>query len=667
MRLCFTVFFLLALTLLNGVTAQETAPEIKMPDVRRMEYISNQQVLLMCYAEGVPVPRYKWYKDGALIVSDSITQVDEVTGNLSIPSFTIREEGLYQCGAENTVSPGVTPEAVSPAINVREVSLGANWPEIPVEDINKFEGAYAKLLCTDVPESVPKAQFSWFLESTDGAKKQVEETTRIHVDDQGTLHFIYLETSDQTGADLYKCAIYNNILNTIQLGSPKSLTVTPVASKPQVKPKAEYTTNPAIFLRTQTAELECVFSGYPLPTIMWRKGGNIITASEKYQFDKNNRKLKVMKLVEEDEGIYTCFGQNSVSTVQIPIFLDVTSGPIWEEALSYQTIPTGRDAVFYCKSRAADGEDPINTPNWYINGNPINILSPPGSGKFQFSDGGRVLTVIGLQKPDDTQCFQCNVSNKIDYEFANGCLNVIEPIVITEHPPPLQEIVKGDRVNLTVKATTDPGMTLRERWRFKNQTYDNNAPPHVIYNDVTKEAYIDTSGLTDAEFEAIIGVYYRDLYHQYDSYTVTIEVVPKGRDGGVAAAGDFPWWWIVVVILLLLLVVIIILICFCCKRKQDEGTYKVYATEVNAVYLNPDKDLEDHKFHNVARIESEEDTYTKKRPAHNPAYDVNDDEPDSMDEYRSRRDHSGKYNAGYFSGDDRYANAGRYTHQESQA
>ncbi|XP_071105289.1 neuroglian-like [Haliotis cracherodii] len=575
MRLYSTVFLLLAQ--LNGVITQETAPEIKMPDVRRMEYISNQQVLLMCNAEGVPVPRYKWYKNGALIVSDSITQVDEVTGNLSIPSFTIREEGLYQCGAENTVSPGVTPLAVSPAINVIEVSLGANWPVIPVEDINKFEGAYAKLLCTDVPESGPKAQFRWFLESPDGAKKQVEETTRMHVDDQGTLHFIYLETSDQTGADLYKCAIYNNIIDTIQLGSPKSLTVTPVVSKPQVKPKAEYTTNPAIFLRTQTAELECVFSGYPLPTITWRKGGKIITASEKYQFDKNNRKLKVLKLVEEDEGIYTCFGQNSVSTVQIAIFLDVTSGPIWEQALSYQTIPTGRDAVFYCKSRAADGEDPINTPNWNINGNPINILSPPGSGKFQFSDRGRVLTVIGLQKPDDTQCFQCNVSNNIDYEFANGCLNVIDPIVITEHPP-LQEIVKGDRVQLTVKATTDPGMTLRERWRFKNQTYDNNAPPHVIYNDVTKEAYIDTSGLTDAEFEAIIGVYYRDLYHQYDSYTVTISVALKGRGADVCEEHSlYPWIYSLSAAVVVLLFIVVFLIIrrptFTCPSQQPSDAY----------------------------------------------------------------------------------------------
>ncbi|XP_046584330.1 hemicentin-2-like isoform X2 [Haliotis rubra] len=641
MRLYCTAFLFLALTQLNGVVAQETTPDITEPTVRQTLYIKDNKVLLACEAKGDPVPTYKWYKDGTIIVSDSITQVDSVTGNLTIPSFTNREEGKYQCGAQNTVNTQINPVAVSPVILVREVSLGANWPVVPTESIQKNEGAYAKLLCTDVPESVPKAKFSWFLEETAGAKKQVEEGSRIHIDDQGTLHFIYLEPSDQTNVNLYKCAIYNNILDTIRLGSPKSLAVTPVASKPYIKPKLEYETKPAVFLRSQTAELECVYSGFPLPTVTWQKDGSTISASTKYAFDKDNRKLKILNLVENDEGMYTCIGTNSAGTVQISIFLDVTSGPIWEMALSDQTVPAGRDAVFYCKSRAALGEDLLPQPDWYINGNPIDIQNPPGNGKFQFSDGGKALTVIGLQKPDDIQCFQCNVSNTIGYEFANGCLNIIEPIVISERPPPVQEIAKGDRVNLTVKATTDPGYTLRERWHFKNQTYENNLPPHVIYNTATQEAYIDTSGLTDAEFEGVIGTYYRELYHQYESYTVTIEVKPKGGDGGLAAAA-FPWWWIVVVILLLILLIVIFLLCFCCKRKQDEGAYKVYAKEVNAVYLDPDQDLEDHKFHNVARIELEEDdTFTKKkRPASNAAYEVNDDEPDSTDNYRNRRDPS---------------------------
>ncbi|XP_067666982.1 neuroglian-like isoform X2 [Haliotis asinina] len=643
MRLHCTAFLFLALTQLNGVVAQETTPDITSPMARHTEYISDNKVLLTCNATGDPAPTYRWYRDGTIIVSDSITQVDSISGNLTIPSFTNREEGKYQCGAVNTVNPQTNPVAVSPVILVREVSLGANWPAIPIEPIQKNEGAYAQLLCTDVPESVPKAKFSWFLEATTGAKTQVEENDRIHIDDEGTLHFIYLEPSDQTNADLYKCAIYNNILDTIQLGSPKSVTVTAVATKPYMKPKLEYETKPAIFIRSQTAALECVYSGFPLPTVTWQKDGSTISASNKYAFDKDNRKLLIARLDENDEGMYTCVGSNTAGTVQVSIFLDVTSGPIWEKALSDQTVPAGRDAVFYCKSRAAAGEDAIPIPDWYINGNQIDIQNPPGNGKFLFSDAGKVLTVVGLQKPDDIQCFQCNVSNTVGYEFANGCLNIIEPIVITERPPPVQEIAKGDRVNLTVKATTDPGYTLRERWYFKNQTYENNLPPHVIFNTATQEAYIDTSGLTDAEFEEVIGTYYREMYHQYETYTVTIEVKPKGGDGGPAAAA-FPWWWIVVVILLLILIIIILLICFCCKRKQDEGSYKVYATEVNAVYLDPDKDLEDHKFHNVARIEPEDDdTFTKKkRPANNAAYEVNDDETDSMDEYRNRRDHSEK-------------------------
>lgn len=69
------------------------------------------------------------------------------------------------------------------------------------------------------------------------------------------------------------------------------------------------------------------FTFSPLPIITWRdKSDHLITENDKFEFvvDSDNRKLKIKNLVEEDEGMYTCEGSNSVGSGETSIFLDVT-------------------------------------------------------------------------------------------------------------------------------------------------------------------------------------------------------------------------------------------------------------------------------------------------------------------------------------------------------
>ncbi|XP_071105281.1 neural cell adhesion molecule L1-like [Haliotis cracherodii] len=590
-----------------SVTSQRIPPYITKPDAHKKDYIKkDSEVVLPCTAEGNPRPTYKWFFKGDEVKSSNEhIKVDRTNGTLTIPSFTDREQGEYQCAVGNNVGSDVNPLAMSPVTTLIEIVL-ESWSDsgaLPTPII-KSEGEYASLECGDVPESVPPARFMWFRQGTDGTQGQVKESERIYIDDKGTLHFIFLEMEDQTGVDIYKCAMYNVNRNNIQLGSPKKLTVKPVEVKPQVPPKNVFKTADTQFLIGQKAELECVFSGNPIPSVQWyNPRREPITTNKKYKLDKNNMKLHIVNLTDDDEGIYRCKGKSSISVEDI-IFLNVTSGPIWVQGIHNKTIPEGRDATFTCKARSARAENEPSTPVWFKNGVEINMNNPPGNEKILFSERDRVLTVTNLTKPDDIMCIQCRVANSIGSEFANGCLNVIEPIKVTTQPPLRQGIKKGDLMNLTVRGTTDPGMTLRYRWEFKNETYYTELPPHVIYDDVTKQTYINTSRLSDEEYDKIEGTYTGVLYHDFETRRVVIDVaLEDGTAPIVVAPAAFPSWVIILVVLFVVLLVLLVLAFIAMSRKKEEGAYKIYKTELDVAYLDPDDDIQKCKFQEVTKIE----------------------------------------------------------------
>ena len=104
-------------------------------------------------------------------------------------------------------------------------------------------------------------------------------------------------------------------------------------------------------------------------------------------------------------------------------------------------------------------------------------------------------------------------------------------IEITRRPAAEQTVEAGDIVDLTVLATSDPQFPVNYRWEFKNRTYeDTAAPPNVTYDIDTGLAYINTSGMNNAQMQRIAGLYRRVLYHAYQQKVVDVEVSVAGGD-----------------------------------------------------------------------------------------------------------------------------------------
>ena len=64
--------------------------------------------------------------------------------------------------------------------------------------------------------------------------------------------------------------------------------------------------------------------GVPRPSIQWLKNGDVVIPSDYFQII-DNRNLRVLGLVQSDAGIYQCFAENEVGSVQSSAQLIIVS------------------------------------------------------------------------------------------------------------------------------------------------------------------------------------------------------------------------------------------------------------------------------------------------------------------------------------------------------
>ncbi|KAK7091136.1 neural cell adhesion molecule L1-like [Littorina saxatilis] len=611
---CFLSLFLLVL----GQDDIRQPPRISKPATPRQEFFlpnnANNDIFLNCSATGRPLPSYDWYYNAMPIQPQlgDIT-VDHTTGALTIRKPTTAIQGYFSCRARTTFPNGVSALSISHSVEVRAARLD-NWQnKEPGEQIAAKEGEYVSIRCDDNrPQSIGPSLFKWF-KNVDVEFQEVLDDERIFIDNTGTLHFTYAQTHDtQPG---YACAVTNVLVGNIQTGRRHQLTVSAVSSVPEARPILQFSTETngqaaLTFKANDRGRLECVFSGYvnvpgdETPSVAWFDNANnpIVSGRGRYTIENSGRVLLIDSLREADDKLYTCQGSNTLGSTRATMQLNVTAAPIWVEPLQSTTVPQGQDAVFHCQARSAVGEVPPDPPRWRRNGISMNSGYDPN--KYEFSEGRRVLTVKATRKNADIACFQCYVGNSVGDSYGEGCLNVILPIQIITRPAAKQSIdKKGDIVDLTVVATSDNLYPLAYTWYFNNVTYDSlHAPPHVIYDVNTNLAYINTSDLTDQQMRDIRGVYRRQVYHEFETVFVDMEVDLLDDPLVVAAsAGTFDFWIVGLVLgLLLLLLVLLIVLFIVVRRKRQEGHYPVDKNETKAG-LDPKTEMENSGFDALTR------------------------------------------------------------------
>lgn len=76
--------------------------------------------------------------------------------------------------------------------------------------------------------------------------------------------------------------------------------------------------------KTSTATITCRVGGMPSPKISWYKNGELIQKSDYFKIEKTGD-LKIIGVMESDEGIYQCFAENFVGNSQKAMHLYVST------------------------------------------------------------------------------------------------------------------------------------------------------------------------------------------------------------------------------------------------------------------------------------------------------------------------------------------------------
>ncbi|XP_033754465.1 protogenin A-like [Pecten maximus] len=471
--------------------------------------VPNDMLNLTCKANGNPTPRITWLKNGQPFLDTRKVHVTS-TGILVIMDTDSSTLGTYQCRASN-----IHGASVSPVVTVKRAVLG-NFPQRQEKVINEDRYQDLALPCTDRPRCEPASVCTFEWKRGEGDKLPSEN--RIFVDNDGTLHFLYLEQSDDQS---YACGVWNGLLN-LHVRSPQKtvLFVRSGDTLPSDYPPALLYRKNVVGEMSQSCRLQCVFSGHPLPNILWQdNNGEEINESEVYSLHDNGQTLVISSLKDTHEGVYTCIGhqEQTGARAEGEVHLNVTGPPMFEAGtMADQVMRVGLDAQYSCLSRSLPNEILPEIPEWYQNGRKISTYGPDQ----KFSRNGTMLMVNNLQK-NDTSCIQCVVENSVGRSLREARLVVIDPITVTKGLQESVEITPNIPVTVGVAAVTDPRLSLTYNWSVLDHGTWTNLSNGVMISDDHQNV---TFTPNPRNIQEMAGVYRVVIQHAFDSVILEINV-----------------------------------------------------------------------------------------------------------------------------------------------
>lgn len=420
----FKIVVLFTVLLVATVQAQRpTPPKITKPVGNMWNptiiYMRNKSPLeLQCGAKGFPEPKIKWTLNGEEVGKltgtaascNSILGVDSM-GSLQVgTAFSSYCDGYYQCIAENKNGKSMTPYI---SLNATDTTPFAGETSRKIEPLSAYK--YHKISCKNVPASTPPYKISWVKTTFDQTGKptetEVENSDRIVVDPQGSLHFLWVLPEDN-GAE-FTCVGTNDIeLQSSRSTKTFKLEVTmsgPIEERsPQIMYQEDVTA-----MRGTNVELVCIFTYYgggKTFTVTWQKGGYPVKNGKHYKL--SGRVLEVLNVnIPTDgdsvEGEYVCKPNlKGHSGDDGRVNLRVVGPPVFSPTGRLIDIkaPIGSNAEFRCKTYSHSSYSKAVT--WLQNGEPI----------------------VGCVRPKDYECVakdangksQC-ISQKFVCDFMEQC------------------------------------------------------------------------------------------------------------------------------------------------------------------------------------------------------------------------------------------------------
>uniref|UniRef100_H3D9L6 DCC netrin 1 receptor n=1 Tax=Tetraodon nigroviridis TaxID=99883 RepID=H3D9L6_TETNG len=365
---------------------------------------------LDCQAQSdaaVGPPSITWRKDGVLLS----TLVDERRRQLANGSLLVEnvmhsrhhrpDEGEYQCLA--------TLEGLGSIVSrVARVSVAGPLKAVtPTKSVSSYLGDTALLECKVSGEPSPAIRWQ---KNREDLPVTSEPDSQLAMLPSGSLQVSRVQPPDSA---MYRCLADNP--GSSRTGADAELRVLPEPGLPRSLQFLQRPSRVTALLGSDVV-LECSASGYPTPSIQWRKGEELIQSwSKKYSLLVGSN-LIIRSVTDDDSGSYSCTAANRNQNISATAELSVLVPPQFLNYPSNTYAYESTDVELEC---AVTGNPPP-TVRWMKNGEEVIP-----SDYFQMVDGSN-LQILGLVKSDEG-FYQCVAENAAGSSQAMAQLLLREP------------------------------------------------------------------------------------------------------------------------------------------------------------------------------------------------------------------------------------------------
>uniref|UniRef100_A0A665TCZ0 DCC netrin 1 receptor n=1 Tax=Echeneis naucrates TaxID=173247 RepID=A0A665TCZ0_ECHNA len=369
-----------------------------------------------------------WRKDGVLLSA----VVDERRRQLSNGSLLVQnvvhsrhhrpDEGEYQCLATLDGLGSIVSRTAKVTVAGKTFSV-----VVPTESVSSYLGDTALLRCEVSGDPTPVVRWQKNREDLPGT---FDPESRLALLPSGSLQVSRVQPPDSA---TYRCLADNP--GSTRTGTDAELRVLP---EPGVSRNLQFLRQPSrvTALLGTDAVLECAASGYPTPSIQWRRGEEPIQSWCYSLLAGSN--LIIRSVTDDDSGSYSCTATNKNHNITTHTELGVLVPP---QFLNYPTNTYAYESTDIELECAVTGNPPP-TVRWMKNGEEVIP-----SDYFQIVDGSN-LQILGLVKSDEG-FYQCVAENSAGSSQAMAQLLLKEPgrkgVVLPSAPRDLVPVLVSSR------------------------------------------------------------------------------------------------------------------------------------------------------------------------------------------------------------------------------
>uniref|UniRef100_A0A8B9LZ65 Neural cell adhesion molecule L1 n=1 Tax=Astyanax mexicanus TaxID=7994 RepID=A0A8B9LZ65_ASTMX len=395
----------------NSRMAAQIAPKFMKPKGTASSQIGmlGEELVLECFASGVPAPSIKWTKDWEPLSMDGM-KLENFNKTLRIKKISMDDGGEYICTASNRM--GYLDHIIT--VRVKSTPFWVQKPESLV--LSRDDGGQIECQA----DGIPRPRIQWLVNG-----EPIEDLPSEQVSgDTLTFRSVVPDSSavfQCNASNPYGYILANAFLAPRLLGFRNQLVKVTEGS--------------------QTL-LHCPYFGSPKPDLRWSKGGMGSLEGGRFKVLSNGT-LEIRRTKLQDQGTYVCSASNVIGREEMDVQLEVKEPTKILRAPHNVIVIKGSLARFECKFQTDSTLDVTVT---WLKDKKFLILGR----RYMHPSTKDSLTIADVYRRDEG-VYTCRVKTEVED------VSVSAKLTVMDRPDPPTDLEVSDPYERSARLTWIPG------------------------------------------------------------------------------------------------------------------------------------------------------------------------------------------------------------------